>query len=105
MRVIAVLCHSPTALTGTVYRLLKETRMTLAKTDLHAWLAIFFGVSTITASVRAESPIQSAPAIETTLRISISRFEKRTSLVRQEGGCSAARSAVLRRRVAFVYCD
>jgi len=75
MRVIAVLCHSPTALTGTVYRLLKETRMTLAKTDLQAWLAIFFGVSAITALLRAESPIQSAPAIETTLRISISRFQ------------------------------
>src|SRR6266581_4036291 len=49
--------------------------MRLAKTDLHAWLAIFFGVSTIAAPVRAESPIQSAPAIETTLRISISRFQ------------------------------
>src|SRR2546430_5281228 len=75
MRVIAVLCHSPTALTGTVYRLLKETRMTLAKTDLQAWLAIFLGVSPIPALLRAESPIQSAPAIETTLRISISRFQ------------------------------
>ncbi len=71
--------------------------MRLAKTDLHAGLAIFFGVSTIAASLSAESPIQSAPAIETTLRISTSRFQKRTSLVRQEGGCSAARSAVLRR--------
>jgi len=49
--------------------------MRLAKTDLHAWLAISFGVSTIAAPVRAESPIQPAPAIETTLRISISRFQ------------------------------
>ena len=49
--------------------------MRLAKTDLHAWLAIFFGVSTIAVPVCAESPIQSAPAIETTLRISISRFQ------------------------------
>ena len=49
--------------------------MRLAKTNLQAWLAIFFGVSAITASLRAESPIQSAPAIETTLRISISRFQ------------------------------
>src|SRR5947208_2259755 len=49
--------------------------MRLAKTNLHAWLAIFFGVSAITASLRAESPIQSVPAIETTLRISISRFQ------------------------------
>src|SRR5206468_5351640 len=49
--------------------------MRLAKTDLQAWLAIFFGVSAIAAPVRAQSPIQSAPAIETTLRISISRFQ------------------------------
>src|SRR5205823_11955083 len=53
--------------------------MRLAKTDLHAWLAIFFGVSTIAVPVCAESPIQSAPAIETTLRISISRFQNQSS--------------------------
>ncbi len=29
MRIIAVLCRSPTALTGMVYRLRKETGMTL----------------------------------------------------------------------------
>ena len=51
--------------------------MRSAKGDLQLRLVCSFCASLVAASVRAESPLQSTPAIETTLRIPISRFQNR----------------------------
>src|SRR5467141_3009067 len=49
-----------------------------ANANLHGWLALFFSIA-MSALVRAESPMQVAPALETTLRVPASRFQNRSS--------------------------
>ncbi len=49
--------------------------MRFARANFQLWLVCLCSASLLTPSMRAESPLQSTPAIETTLRIPISRFQ------------------------------
>ena len=48
-----------------------------ANLNLHGWLALFFSIA-MSAPLRAESPLQAAPSIETILRVPASRFRSQS---------------------------
>src|SRR5881275_1396822 len=52
--------------------------MRFSNINRHCWLLGIFSISIFIAGLRAESPLQAVPSIETTLRVPASRFQNRS---------------------------
>ncbi len=45
---------------------------------LQNWVSVVFGISILVAGLRAESPLQAVPSMETVLRVPVSRFQRQS---------------------------